>query len=383
MTDEARERRRNLLWGVPASLIVHALILPLLIYGLSRPPQQPREEEPVRVSLVPPPDQPKPKPAPPPPLVPKAEKPPEPKVEKPPEQPPKPADVPVLKRVFQYGDKDTGPEKSPDGSSAQGNTQSPAKQATAKPPAEPTPAPSEALKQADASKADEKPVTTPPETEPAQSDEKQATEEAEKQQRDKPEATPQPAEKQAAAAPKSLPDKAGTEPAPQSPPKKTKPKPAKTMSFKSAQAFKAPSRNARKPGSATAGAAGSPVFAGLPGVRKLYSQGATGDALATSSMDNVPRGKRVANLCGNVLSTKLQGADFEIKWVPTIELDKGNVLNPPQSAFSTRHEWYNLSFRCEVDPDATRVVSFTFRVGALIPPGEWASRGFTPKFPLD
>ncbi|MBZ9678210.1 DUF930 domain-containing protein [Mesorhizobium sp. ES1-1] len=368
MTDEARERRRNLLWGVPASLIVHALLLTLLVYGLSRPPQQTREEEPVNVSLVPPPDQPKPKPVAPPPVV-KAEKPPEPK-------PPEPVDIPVLKRVFQYGDKDSGPEKSPDGSSAQGNAQSPAKDAT---PVEPKPAPTAAPKQPDASNADEKPATTPPDLKPAQSEEKQATDEADKQQLEKP---PQPAE-QASAAPKPLPDKAGNKPAPSSPPKKTKPKPAKTMSFKSAQAFKAPIRNARKPGSATTGAAGSPVFAGLPGVRKLYSQGATGDALATSSMDNVPRGKRVANLCGNILSTELQGAGYAIKWVPTIELDKGNVLNPQQSAFSTRHEWYNLSFRCEVDPDATRVVSFTFRVGALIPPGEWASRGFTPKFPLD
>jgi hypothetical protein len=148
------------------------------------------------------------------------------------------------------------------------------------------------------------------------------------------------------------------------------------MSFKSARAFKASSGKARKPGPAAPGAAGSPLFAGLPGVRKLYSQGATGDALAASSMDNVPRGKRVATLCGSVLTTKLEG-DYAIKWVPTIELDKGNVLNPPQAAFSTRNAWYNLNFRCEVDTDATRVLSFNFRVGSLIPRGEWAARGLS------
>ena len=111
MKDEARERRRNLLWGIPTSLILHVLVAAILIYGLPIPPQQPQEEQPVNVALVPPPDQPKPKPVPPPPpKQPKAEKPPEQKVEKPPEQPSKSVSTPVLKPVFQYGKKDTGPD---------------------------------------------------------------------------------------------------------------------------------------------------------------------------------------------------------------------------------------------------------------------------------
>ncbi|TGV63650.1 hypothetical protein EN801_047475, partial [Mesorhizobium sp. M00.F.Ca.ET.158.01.1.1] len=85
----------------------------------------------------------KPKPVPPPPTQPKAEKPPEPKVEKPPEQPPKPVNTPVLKRVFQYGEKDTGPEKSLDGGSAQVNAPLPANDEAAKPPVEPKPAPTQ------------------------------------------------------------------------------------------------------------------------------------------------------------------------------------------------------------------------------------------------
>lgn len=99
-------------------------------------------------------------------------------------------------------------------------------------------------------------------------------------------------------------------------------------------------------------------------------------------MENVSRGQRVANLCGNVLSQELQSADYAIKWVPNNPLDAGNVLNPPQAAFSTRTQWYDLNFRCEVDDDATRVLSFTFRVGPLIPPGEWAGRKLT-RWPLN
>ena len=37
MKDETRDRRRDLLWGMPVSLIAHAFIAVLLIYGLPRP----------------------------------------------------------------------------------------------------------------------------------------------------------------------------------------------------------------------------------------------------------------------------------------------------------------------------------------------------------
>ncbi|MER9439368.1 DUF930 domain-containing protein [Mesorhizobium sp. M0618] len=391
MKGETGERRRHLLWALPASLILHALIAAFLVYGLPRPEQQPaQQEQPVNVAIVPPPEKPKPKPAPKPPEPTpekKAEKPPE---QKPPPEPPKPPDDQVLKRVFQYGQKDTGPEKSLDGSSAKPNTPSPAKDEAPKPPVAPTPAPTQPApaatpqQKAEPSKSDEKPATVAPDEKPAQSEEKQATEDTDKQQPDKQEPAPQPDEKQAVVTPKPLTAETGDKPAPPASTEKAKPKakPAKTMTFKPAKAFKAPSGNAGRSNPTNNALAGSPIYSGLPGVRKLYSQGATGNAFATSSMENVPRGQRVATLCGNVLSRELQTADYTVKWVPTITLDKGNVLNPAQAAFSTRNTWYNLNFRCEVDPDATRVLSFNFRVGSLVPPGEWASRGFA-KYPLN
>ncbi len=375
---------RNWRWALAASLFLHALIAAFLFFGLPRPEQQlDQQEQPVNVAIVPPPEQPKPKPAPKPPEPKpeqKAEKPPE---QKPPPEPPKLPDDQVLKRVFEYGKKDTGPEKSLDGESAKPNTPQPAKDEPAKPPpVAPTPAPPQSTQpaspeqQAEPSKPEEKPVTVPPEAKPAPSEEKQATEDNDKQQPDKPEEQPQTADKPAAEAPKPLTAETGSKPAPPASAAKAKPKPVKTMTFKTARAFRAPIGNAGKSDPTNNDVAGSPIYAGLPGVRKLYSQGATGDAFATSSMENVPRGERVATLCGNVLSRELQNADYPVKWVPTITLDKGNVLNPPQSAFSTRSQWYDLNFRCEVDAGATRVVSFNFRVGALIPPGEWAKRGF-------
>ncbi|TPL41384.1 DUF930 domain-containing protein [Mesorhizobium sp. B2-4-6] len=381
MNGKMREWFRNWRWALAASLFLHALIAAFLLFGLPRPDQQPdQQEQPVNVAIVPPPDQPKPKPAPKPPEPTpekKAEKPPEQAAQKPPPpQPPKPQDIPVLKRVFQYGEKDTGPEKSLNGGSAPANAPSPAQNEPAKPPVAPKPAPDQpaaATPEQQASKVQEKPATAPPDEKPAQSEEKQATEDTDKQQPDK---ASQPAENQAAEAPKPLTAEAGDKPAPPSSTEKAKPKPSKAMKFKSARALRSPSGNPGRSNPADAEVAGSPIYSGLPGVRKLYSPGATGNALATSSMESVPRDQRVANLCANVLNQELQSADYSPKWLPTIPLKQGNVLNPTQAAFSTTTQWYDLSFRCEVDADATRVLSFNFRVGGLVPPGEWTRRRF-------
>jgi len=389
MNGKMREWFRNWRWALAASLFLHALIAAFLFFGLPRPEQQPdQQEQPVNVAIVPPPEQPKPKPAPKPPEPTpekKAEKPPEQAVQKPPPpQPPKPQDIPVLKRVFQYGEKDTGPEKSLNGGSAPANAPSPAKDEPAKPPVAPKPAPNQPApatpeQQADSSKAQEKPATAAPEEKPAQSEEKQATEDTEdtdKQQPDKQQAAPQATEGQPVVPPKPLTAVAGDKPAPPSSTEKAKPKPSKAMKFKSARALRAPSGNPGRSNSADSEVAGSPIYSGLPGVRKLYSPGATGNALATSSMENVPRDQRVANLCANVLNQELQSADYSPKWLPTIPLKQGNVLNPPQAAFSTTTQWYDLSFRCEVDAGATRVLSFNFRVGGVVPPGDWTRRRF-------
>ncbi|BAV48283.1 hypothetical protein MLTONO_3380 [Mesorhizobium loti] len=341
MTSETGERRRYLLWGIPASLILHVLVAALLIYGLPIPPQQPQEEQPVNVALVPAPDQSKPKPAPAPPP-----KPPEPKVEKPPQQkvqkpPPsekqaqKPPPVEVLKPVFQFGDKDTGPRKSLDGASAQDSSPSPAKDDDSKPPVVPNPA--------------ENPPATPPDAE-------QRATTAAKQTQD--------AENQAAL---DVAKQQGTAPAPlaadggdgeielPTSAEAPKPKPANAPKSSPSKVSKSASRNG----------------SGLPDARRLFSQGATRDALATTAMDGVPRGQRAALLCANALQQQLLDASYFPKWVPSVSLKAGNIVDGSDVAFSTATAWYHLNFRCEVDTDATRVLSFDFRVGAELPRSEW------------
>ncbi|UCI34816.1 DUF930 domain-containing protein [Mesorhizobium sp. B4-1-4] len=388
MKDETREWRRNLLWGLSASLVLHALIAALLVYSLPRPPQQPQQEQPVNIAIVPPPDQPKPKPAPAPspkekPPEPKVEKPPEQKVDKPPppeQQPRKPSPIEVLKPVFQFGAKDTGPRKSLDGASAQDNSPSPAEDS--KPPVAPKDAENKSAASAapeertDSAKASEKSITAPKDAEPAQEKQATSTQDPAKQQADKQETEAHDAGKQTATAPTPLAAAGGDGEIelPTSAEAPT-PKPADAPKPNPAKVSKSRSGSAGRPSSKDAAVAASPSYSGLPGVRSLYSQGATGDALAMTAMDGMPRGQRAARLCASALDQQLVDASYFPDLIPSVPLKAGNILDAPDVAFRTPTKWYHLSFRCEVDPDATRVLSFTFRVGPAIPPEEWTRLG--------
>ncbi|MGX9146970.1 DUF930 domain-containing protein [Mesorhizobium sp. 128a] len=350
MKDETFERRRTLLWALPASLILHVLIAALLIYRLPMPPEQP-QEEPVNVALVPPPELPK---------KPEVKKPPEPKVEKPPERkvekpesqelPP----IPVLKPVFQFGDKDTGPRKSLEGGSAQDNAPSPGKADDTKPAAVPKDAESKPASAPDAGGS----------TEPAKIDEKPGA--------DKQEAEASDADKQASAAtmPLAVPGDDGEIDLPTSA-QAPKPRPDSTPKPTPAKVSKSGSGSASRPSSTNVAAARA--YSGLPGVRRLYSQGASGDAFATTAIDGLPRDERAGQLCFSVLGQELEGGSYDPYAWPLYVLKEGNVIAQPHAHFLTRTKtWYDLSFRCEIDANATRVVSFAFRVGAPNSPEESA-----------
>jgi len=370
MKDKMQERRRRLLWALPTSLLLHALVVALLIYGLPRPPQRPPEEQAVSVALVPPPEPPKPKPSPAPsPKNLKAEKPPEQKTEKPPQpekQPPKPAEIAILKPVFQFGDKDTGARKSLEGNSVQDNGPAPAKNDDSKAPVEAkdaenkSTAPSDSGEQADAIRNEENQDT------PAQKIDKQ-------------EADVRDADKQIAAAPLVAPG-AGDEVELPNSAEAPKPRPVKAPKLNFTKVPKPGSRSAKSAGSTDKPVAASQGYSGLPGVRKLYSQDATGDPLATTSMAGVPREQRAARLCASELQQQLLAVSYFPSLVPLVPLKAGNVVDVPDTAFRTRTTWYNLGFRCEVDTAATKVLSFTYQVGTAIPPEQWARLGLPSRF---
>jgi hypothetical protein len=89
MRDDKRKYRRRWRWALPASLVLHLLVVGLVVFAMPLSLPQPEEkEEAISVELVPPPSQ----------------------------TPPPPGDdarrhgaPPVVEPVFQFGEKDAGP----------------------------------------------------------------------------------------------------------------------------------------------------------------------------------------------------------------------------------------------------------------------------------
>jgi hypothetical protein len=61
--------------------------------------------------------------------------------------------------------------------------------------------------------------------------------------------------------------------------------------------------------------------------------------------------------------------------LPKLDDAEGKVF---KAAFRDVHGWYDVSVKCEVDSNATKVVSFSYAVGNAVPQSEWRSRGFPP-----
>ncbi len=374
MADETSNRRRDSLWALPASLILHGLLIAVLVaYSQPRAAQQP-EEEAVNVTLAPPPEQPKPEPAPPPP-------PPKPPEEKKPEEPKQPlaaetepaqpAKIEVLKPVFQFGEKDAGSGKSAEqGGGVQ--TPSPATDDGAKPPAETRP---DAEKQAEAAKDTQPVQDVPNEAATAQDTPNQAVapQDAGQQAEDKQIGLAEGADQQTAAAPPAL-GAEGSDGELALPALAKAPEPRPAAAAKPSRSeFTKPGGASRAPSQRNADVAAAQPFSGLPGVRRPQSQG--GDALSTTAMAGVPRDKRAARLCASALQQQLLQASYSPDLVPLVPLKRGNVLDVPEAAFRTRTAWHELSYRCEVDADATTIRSLTFRVGGTIPRDQWRRLG--------
>ncbi|MEQ1953886.1 DUF930 domain-containing protein [Mesorhizobium yinganensis] len=115
----------------------------------------------------------------------------------------------------------------------------------------------------------------------------------------------------------------------------------------------------------------------LQKAKKLFSRNAGGDLIATTAMGEMPRSARAGELCATELRQQLLNASppYLPEFVPRYGLKDGTVIEYRRAAFRSGGQWYNLSFRCEVDSDAMTVVSFAFGVGDLVPRSEWKRRG--------
>lgn len=111
--------------------------------------------------------------------------------------------------------------------------------------------------------------------------------------------------------------------------------------------------------------------------KTLFSPAATGEVAATTAMRGLPRDVRAGELCLTELRAQLLNdtPPYFPDILPSYRLKSGTMLEIPQAAFRAGGQWFNLSYRCEINADATKVVSFALRVGVPIPRSEWQSRG--------
>ena len=86
---------------------------------------------------------------------------------------------------------------------------------------------------------------------------------------------------------------------------------------------------------------------------------------------SLPRGVRGGRLCVTELRDQLRNSlpPYFPDLLPSYRLEEGTaIVDVPVAAFRVGGEWYDLSYRCQVDPNATKVVGFDFRVGNRLSP---------------
>ncbi|MGR6430257.1 DUF930 domain-containing protein [Rhizobium sp. PAMB 3174] len=330
-----RRRRRQVTAGAVVSVGLHLLLLAIFLFGLPEfPEKQEEQQQAVQVALVPPPEETPP---------PKAEEKPE-EQAAPPKPPPKPQTpppgqpdqamripIPVLNPAYRFGDKDAGPKKALDGDAAR-------KLETdeAKPEVKPQeaaggkPAPSEADKKAE----DPKPKPLPQTLTAAKSGADAMSEEE-------------------AAAALALP----------------------VEDDKEADKTKAETDEAKKEAEDAAKPEDVPD---LKRAGKLYSNSDSTSEEAMIAENGIPPSERASRLCVTELREQLRHGkpSYQPELLPAYNLPSGTVLAVRKAAFRAQGQWFDLSFRCEVDKGATRVVSFAYAVGAPVPRAKWKERGF-------
>ena len=427
VTPLARSKEQFFFGGALAvSLLLHAVAWAALVDGVER--QLPETDAtPVLVDLVPPPEPeaaeteaPKPEVEKPEAQKPEALKPEAPKpesTEAPPQPETQPQDqlarkpVPVLQPVIEFGEKDSGPRIDPDGVSELEEGQEP-----------------EGQDQAEQDQAEQDPegqdqaAGDAPEPDNAEQPEPDANEVEESQEADNAPSEgpadeavetakaqpdqPVTAEAEALSGPKPEPDDvaeaegapvevqpvevtAGEVPSEETPSEEVKAAEAASSEADTVgpvailvtpKARPARKRTGRK-SSARSESATSRKTTGTRGTMiratRLFSREILNDPRVRTEMRGIPRSDRVNILCMTEMRGQLGAArpprppDF----LPSFRLPRGNVLQPRQAAFRSRGQWFNFTFRCEVDRAATKVKTFSYRIGKAIPPADWARRG--------
>ncbi|MDK1492581.1 DUF930 domain-containing protein [Sinorhizobium sp. 7-81] len=118
----------------------------------------------------------------------------------------------------------------------------------------------------------------------------------------------------------------------------------------------------------------------LVSAKELFSPNALSNPRVKQALGKLPVKKRIVQICSiealEQVRSQRPGAfpDMLVPYGPTGGIISPSALTARGGAYRSKANWYNVDFKCEVDADATAVVSFSFAIGGAVPKSEWDAR---------
>ncbi|EJT05028.1 proline rich protein [Rhizobium sp. CCGE 510] len=114
----------------------------------------------------------------------------------------------------------------------------------------------------------------------------------------------------------------------------------------------------------------------LPQVKTLFSQTVSDDSVAQTALGNTPRGQRMNDLCRTELKQQIEhiSPKYRDPEIPSYRpFTNETIIQVMETGrFRTNGNWYSIQYECAVDTDATKILSFAFKFGGLIPRSQYA-----------
>ncbi|MHC1550867.1 DUF930 domain-containing protein [Phyllobacterium sp. K27] len=111
-------------------------------------------------------------------------------------------------------------------------------------------------------------------------------------------------------------------------------------------------------------------------VKELFSQEALASFRVRQSARKMSARDRIMQLC--TIEALEQVRRQRPGSFPDLLVPGGRIseysFNTSDGAFRSRGDWYNINFKCTVDNNRSKVVSFSFAVGDSVPRSDWSSR---------
>jgi hypothetical protein len=123
----------------------------------------------------------------------------------------------------------------------------------------------------------------------------------------------------------------------------------------------------------------------LDRAQDLFSPKSLFDPRVMQAIGKLPRKGRIRQLCNiealEQIRRQMPGSypDILVPYGPSGGTITNDTLDAKGGAFRSGSNWYNVEFKCQVDANTTKVVSFRFAIGGAVPKNEWSAR----RLPLD